>query len=85
MIVDTHLLISNIIYKYLSNNMKFKLDRVAFAYGNIKPDFTNSDIKCPHTLEESLYRINKYSEILIVKIYLLNNFIYFRSYLPFYM
>ena len=65
MIVDTHLLISNIIYKYISKNMKFKLDRVAFAYGNIKPDFTNSDIKCPHTLEESLYRINKYSEILM--------------------
>ena len=65
MIVDTHLLISNILYKYLSNNMGFKLDRVAFAYGNIRPDFTNKDIKCPHTLEESLYQVNKYSDKLM--------------------
>jgi len=64
-IVDTHLLISNIIYKYLSNNVNFKLNRVAFAYGNIKPDFIDSDIKCQHTLEESLCSVNKYSEKLM--------------------
>ena len=65
MIVDTHLLISNILYKYLSNNMNFKLDRGAFAYGNIKPDFIGKDIKCNHTLDESLYCVNKYSEKLM--------------------
>lgn len=65
MIIDTHLLISNILYKYLKDNMNFKLDRVAFAYGNIKPDFTTTDIKCQHTLDESLYYVNKYSEELM--------------------
>lgn len=65
MILDTHLLISNIIYKYLSNNINFKLDRAAFAYGNVKPDFIDNDIKCSHTLDESLYCVNKYSEKLI--------------------
>lgn len=65
MIVDTHLLISNILFKYLSNNIGFKLNRVAFAYGNIKPDITNKDINCQHTLENSLNSVNNYSEKLM--------------------
>ena len=65
MIVDTHLLISQIIYKYLSTQMNFKLSRLHFALGNIKPDFINKDIKCSHTLDESLYNVNKYSEELM--------------------
>ena len=44
MIVDTHLFLSQILYKYISKQMNFKLNRLAFAYGNIKPDFTNKDI-----------------------------------------
>jgi hypothetical protein len=67
MIVDTHLLISQILYKYLSKQMNLKLNRLVFAYGNIKPDFINKDIKRSHTLEESLYSINKYSEELMSK------------------
>ncbi len=65
MISNTHLLISKILYKYLSNEMNFKLDRLAFTYGNIKPDFINEDIKCLHTLDGSLYCVNKYSEKLM--------------------
>jgi hypothetical protein len=53
------------LYKYLSNNINFKLDRLAFAYGNIKPDFMHKDIKCNHTLDESLDCVNKYSEHLM--------------------
>lgn len=45
--------------------MDFKLNRLAFVYGNIKPDFSNKDIKRSHTLDESLYRVNKYSEELM--------------------
>ena len=62
MLVNTHLLMSNILYKYLSNTINFKIDSVAFAYGNIKPDFTDKDIKCGHTLNESLYSVIKYSD-----------------------
>jgi len=65
MIVDTHLLISQVLYKYISKQTNFKLSRVAFAYGNIKPDFTNKDIKNSHTLDESLNSVNKYSEKLM--------------------
>jgi hypothetical protein len=65
MIVDTHLLLSNILYKYIAKNMNFKLDRVAFAYGNIKPDFIYKEINCPHTLIESLDCVNKYSDKLM--------------------
>jgi len=65
MIVDTHLLISQIIYKYLSTQMNFKLNRIDFALGNIKPDFINKDIKRSHTLDESLDNVNKYSEELM--------------------
>ena len=67
MIVDTHLLISQILYKYLSNQMNFKLDRLAFAGGNIKPDFSNKDINRGHTSYQSLYNLNKYSKELISK------------------
>lgn len=45
--------------------MGFKLDRIAFAYGNIKPDFIHTNIKCEHTLDESLYYVNKYSQKLM--------------------
>lgn len=65
MIVDTHLLISQILYKYISNQVNFKLNKIAFAYGNIKPDFIDKDIPLPHTLDESLYSINKYSKELM--------------------
>lgn len=65
MIVDTHLLISQILYKHISNQLNFKLNRVAFAYGNIKPDLNNKDINRSHTLEESLDSVNKYSEELM--------------------
>lgn len=65
MIVDTHLLISKILYNYLSNQMNFRLNRLAFAYGNIKPDFNNKDINHSHTLDESLHSVNKYSEELV--------------------
>jgi len=65
MIVDTHLLISQILYKYISNKMNFKLDRLAFTYGNIKPDLNNKDINCSHTLDDSLDIVNRYSEDLM--------------------
>lgn len=65
MIFDTHLLISQILYKYIYNQTNLKLNKLAFAYGNIKPDFINKDIKCSHTLDESLYSINNYSEELM--------------------
>ena len=67
MIVDTHLLISQILYKHISKQTNFKLNRIAFAYGNIKPDFTNKDINNSHTLDESLDNVNKYSEELMDK------------------
>ena len=67
MIVDSHLVMSQILYKHISNQINFKLDRVAFAYGNIKPDFNNEDIGCSHTLDESLDSVNKYAEELMSK------------------
>jgi len=65
MIVDTHLFISQILYKYIEKQTNFKLNRLAFAYGNIKPDFTNKDINRSHTLDESINNVNKYSEMLM--------------------
>jgi len=74
MIVDTHLLISQILYKSLSNQMDFKLNRLAFAYGNIKPDFNNKDISRSHTSYESLYSVNKYSKELMNRDISINQF-----------
>lgn len=67
MIVDTHLFMSQILYKYISKHTNFKLNRLAFSYGNIKPDFTNKDINREHTLDESLNSLNKYSQVLMSK------------------
>jgi len=74
MIIDTHLLISQILYKYISNQTNFKLDRLSFAYGNIKPDFINKDINSSHTLYESLNNVNKYAEELMSKNISINEF-----------
>ena len=65
MIVDTHVLMSQILYRYISNQVNFKLDRLAFAYGNIKPDLNNKDINFEHTLDDSLYSVKKYSQKLM--------------------
>jgi len=73
MIVNTHLLISQILYKYISSQTNFELDRLAFTYGNIKPDFNNKDINRSHTLDDSLEIINKYSEELMSQNILLSD------------
>jgi hypothetical protein len=65
MIVDSHLVMSQIIYKHITYEMNFKLNRFAFAYGNVKPDLNNKDIKCSHTLVDSLDCVSRYSEELI--------------------
>ena len=65
MITGTHSLMSSILYKYLIKKTGFKLDLMAFAYGNIMPDFDKGYIKCPHTLEDSIHTINAYSENLM--------------------
>jgi len=65
MIINTHLLISQIIYKYISNKMDLKLDRISFAYGNIEPDLNKKDINHSHTLEKSFDSVCEYSEELM--------------------
>lgn len=65
MLGETHLLISYILYNYLSKEQGFKINKLAFMYGCIKPDINNEDIQCPHILDESISSVNKYSEKLI--------------------
>ncbi|URZ17440.1 zinc dependent phospholipase C family protein [Clostridium felsineum] len=62
MITDTHLLFSHIIYKEILRDTKFKLDKIKFALGNIKPDFSNKEMECPHTLNESLESLIQYAD-----------------------
>lgn len=40
--------------------MNFRLNRLAFAYGNIKPDFHHHNI--PHSLADSIFIVNEYAE-----------------------
>ena len=65
MLFETHLLISYILYNYLSKEQGFKINKLAFMYGCIKPDINNEDIQCSHVLDESISSVNKYSEKLI--------------------
>lgn len=60
MVSGTHILIANIVYKYLIDKMNFKLDWPSFAFGNIRPDLDKECIKCPHTMEDSLDIINSF-------------------------
>ena len=65
MIFDFHIRMSQILYKHISKDMNFKLDRVAFTFDNVKQDPNNKVINCGHTLDKSLYKVNKYLEKLI--------------------
>lgn len=59
MVTGTHILIANIVYKYILNKTHFKLEYMTFAYGNIVPDFDKNNFKFDHTVEGSLNIINK--------------------------
>jgi len=65
MVAGTHIIIANIVYKYLLNKLNFKLDWPSFAYGNIQPDINKSFIDCEHNMEDSLQTINYNAEELI--------------------
>ncbi|MBL4936630.1 zinc dependent phospholipase C family protein [Clostridium sp. YIM B02515] len=65
MITSSHILIANLVYKYILKSTNFILDLPAFSYGNIRPDLDKGYIKCEHTLEDSLEMINIYSEDII--------------------
>ncbi|KOA18459.1 hypothetical protein CLHOM_33610 [Clostridium homopropionicum DSM 5847] len=65
MIVNTHLLMSHILYDYLSKRQNIKINKLAFLYGCVKPDINNADINQEHTLDNSINSLNKYSEKLL--------------------
>lgn len=61
MIIGTHLLIADIIYKHILEKMNIKLHKTSFFYGNIIPDLDKNYIGCPHTLTESIDIIDSYA------------------------
>lgn len=65
MVAGTHIIIANIVYKYLISKLNFKLDWSSFAYGNIQPDIDKSYIDCEHNIEDSLQTINYNAEELM--------------------
>lgn len=74
MITNTHILYSQIIYKYCLKNLKFKLDKYYFMYGNIKPDIFCNHFKDSHTLNESIDLVFRYSNLLIARKYDIKHF-----------
>lgn len=74
MIIGTHLIIADIIYKYLIVKTNMKLDWPSFAYGNIRPDLDKGFIRCAHTFEDSINVIEAYSEELMKSRVLLKEF-----------
>lgn len=65
MITDTHLLISNIIFKYCSKNFNIKLNKFNFLYGSIRPDFVRDSSNFHHYLSESMDIVCEYCDQLI--------------------
>lgn len=54
MILNTHIIFSKIVYKHCLKELNFKLNRILFMYGNIKPDISPTSCRNPHTLKDSL-------------------------------
>jgi len=65
LITSSHIIISNLVYKYILQNTNFMLNVSTFTYGNIRPDLDKDYIRCEHTLEDSIEMINIYSEDII--------------------
>ncbi len=65
MVVGTHKIIADIVYKHLINRLNLRLDWTTFAYGNVQPDFDRSYIDRVHTLDDCLKLINCNAEELI--------------------
>lgn len=65
MIIYTHLGFAKILYRYLSQDLNFKLDKKKFIYGNIKPDFKNDDIGAEHRMDESIDHLLLFSQEII--------------------
>lgn len=65
MLINTHLLMSHILYNGISKAQNIKINRLAFSYGCIKPDIYNKDINQEHTLDNSIECLEKYSKKLL--------------------
>lgn len=72
MYCSTHIRLAEIIYKSLDNELKTKIRKSSFKYGNIKPDLNRMIIKFPHTIEGSFSHIIKEIEQLIDQVNSLN-------------
>ncbi|WP_446897013.1 zinc dependent phospholipase C family protein [Clostridium sp. LBM24168] len=59
MIINTHILFSKIVYKHCLRELNFKLNKIIFMYGNIKPDISPNSCRNPHTLKDSLHIVSK--------------------------
>ena len=62
MIMNSHLLMSRILYKFCIKELNFKLDKTAFMVGNIKPDFQSEEIKEEHNYNVSINKLLNYSK-----------------------
>lgn len=69
MLMNTHMIIGNIVYRTLQKRLGFKLNKGLFLFGTIKPDFKNSDINKEHTVDESLDSLINF----IDKLYITND------------
>ncbi|WP_432401389.1 zinc dependent phospholipase C family protein [Wukongibacter sp. M2B1] len=54
MLVGTHLLIGENVYKYIKKNLNMELDKKRFLYGNIKPDVVFRLSSRSHRIKDSL-------------------------------
>lgn len=67
MIMNSHLLMSRILYEFCRKKLDFKLDKFRFMYGNIKPDFCPEEIKTEHNYNVSSVDLIKLSKELAEK------------------
>ncbi len=58
----THLYLAKVLYRHFSGEVE--LDKMAFAYGNIKPDLPSRK-RVHHTLENCIFTVSDYSDRLI--------------------
>ena len=65
MVYSTHMIFADEIYKSIDYELKLKLKKGSFKYGNVRPDISRLAINIPHTINESfLYVINEINQLI---------------------
>ncbi len=74
MIANTHIIFSKYIFSHCLKHLNFKLNKVMFIYGNIKPDFFPEGAHSSHTIRTNIMDVKEYAARLMTQKLDINEF-----------